>query len=150
MKIPKARGKEWLVACRDDLSGVTECKALAKDRAKAIAKFFYYRIIMCYGIVLEVVTDNGPSFQKDFRKLLRNDGIKQISISPSQWPSLVPAACYADRITVRRATGYSPYYLLHEVHPFLPCDLTDATFMVTEFHPGMTDQVCKEDSEAGL
>jgi len=58
MKMPKARGKEWLVACRDDLSGVTECKALAKDRAKAIAKFFYHRIILRYGIVLEVVTDN--------------------------------------------------------------------------------------------
>jgi transposase InsO family protein len=168
MKMPKARGKEWLVACRDDLSGVTECKALAKDRAKAIAKFFYHRIILRYGIVLEVVTDNGPSFQKEFRKLLRNYGIKQITISPynsqangvverghynirealvklckgdlSKWPLMVPAACYADRITIRRATGFSPFYLLHGVHPFLPCDLADATFMVTDFHPGMTDE----------
>ena len=167
MKMPKAQGMQWLVACRDDLSGVTECQALAKDTAQAIAKFFLTQIILRYGTVLEVVTDNGPSFQKEFRELLRSYGIKQITISPynsqangvverghfnirealvklskddiSQWPQMVQAACFTDRITIRRATGYSPFYLLHGIHPFLPCDLTDATFMVTEFKPGMTD-----------
>ena len=168
MKMPKARGKQWLVACRDDLSGVTECKAMKRDKASAVAKFFYRRIILRYGIVVEVVTDNGPSFQKEFKKLLKSYGIRQITISPynsqangvverghynirealvklckdniSDWPLMVPAACYADRITVRRATGFSPFYLLHGVHPFLPCDLADATFMVTDFKPGMTDE----------
>ena len=167
MKIPKACGKQWLVACRDDLSGVTECKALERDTAKAIAKIFYYQIILRYGNVIDVVTDNGPSFQKDFKSLLKNYGIKQITISPynsqangvverghynirealvklckddiSRWPLMVQAACFTDRITVRRATEYSPFYLLHGVHPFLPCDLTDATFMVTSFKPEMTD-----------
>jgi len=167
MKMPKARGKQWLVACRDDLSGITECKALARDKANAIAKFFLHRIILRYGTVLEVITDNGPSFRKEFKKLLSDYGIKQIRISPynsqangvverghynirealvklckndlSQWPLMVPAACYADRITIRKATGFSPFFLLHGVHPFLPCDLVDATFMVTEFKPEMTD-----------
>ena len=167
MKMPKARGKRWLVACRDDLSGITECKALKRDKAEAIAKFFLHRIILRYGTVLEVVTDNGSSFLKEFKRLLRDYGIKQIKISPynsqangvverghynirealvklckndlSQWPLMVPAACYADRITIRRATGFSPFYLLHGVHPFLPCDLVDATFLVTEFQPQMTD-----------
>jgi hypothetical protein len=167
MKMPKAHGMQWLVACRDDLSGVTECQALRRDTAKAIAKFFYYQIILRYGNVLEVVTDNGPSFHKDFKKLLKDYGIKQIMISPynsqangvverghfnirealvklskddiSQWPLMVQAACFTDRITIRRATGFSPFYLLHGVHPFLPCDLTDATFMVSNFKPGMTD-----------
>lgn len=168
MKMPKGKGKQWLVACRDDLSGITECKAITRDNAKTVAKFFINRIILRYGTVLEVVTDNGPSFKKDFKKLLQNYGIKQIRISPynsqangvverghynirealvklcgndlTQWPLMVPAACYADRITIRRATGFSPFYLLHGVHPFLPCDLADATFMISEFRPGMTDQ----------
>jgi transposase InsO family protein len=168
MHMPKARGKQWLVACRDDLSGITECKAIARDRAKTIAKFFLNRIILRYGTVLEVVTDNGPSFKKEFAEVLQKYGVKQIRISPynsqangvverghynirealvklckddlSQWPLMVSAACYADRITVRRATGFSPFYLLHGVHPFMPCDLADATFMVTEFTPGMTDE----------
>jgi transposase InsO family protein len=168
MKMPKARGKLWLVACRDDLSGVTECKAIAHDNAKTIAKFFYHRILLRYGTTIEVVTDNGPSFKGEFKSLLEQYGVKQITISPynsqangvverghfnirealvklckhdiSQWPLMVAAACYADRITIRRATGFSPFYLLHGVHPFLPGDLTDATFMVSEFKPGMTDE----------
>jgi len=166
MKMPLAKGKQWLVACRDDLSGVTECKAIAKDRAKAIARFFLRRIILRYGIVQEVVTDNGPSFCKEFTELLNQYGIHHIKISPynsqangvverghynirealiklcggdlSQWPLMVPAATFADRITVRRSTGFSPYFLLHGVHPLMPGDLSDATFMVASYKPGMT------------
>ena len=166
MNMPLARGKHWLVSCRDDLSGVTECKAIARDKAKVIAQFFLKRIILRYGIVLEVVTDNGPSFCKEFAQLLRKYGIRHIKISPynsqangvverghynirealvklcrgdlSKWPLFVNAANYADRITVRKSTGYSPYYLLHGIHPLLPGDLTDATFLVSKFRPGMT------------
>ena len=166
MNMPLAKGKRWLVSCRDDLSGITECKAITRDKAKVIARFFLKRIILRYGIVQEVVTDNGPSFSKEFSELLKQYGIHHIRISPynsqangvverghynirealvklcngdlSQWPLLVPAANYADRITVRKSTGYSPYYLLHGVHPLLPGDLADATFLVRDFKPGMT------------
>ena len=165
MKMPLARGKQWLIGCRDDLSGVTECKAIARDTAKAIAKFFLERIILRYGFVQEVVTDNGPSFSKEFAELMKQYGLHHIKISPynsqangvverghynirealvklcdgdlSRWPSMVDAACHADRITVRRSTGYSPYFLLHGVHPLLPGDLADATFMVSKYRPGM-------------
>ena len=166
MKMPLAKGKQWLVACRDDLSGVTECKAITRDRAKVIARFFLRRIILRYGIVQEVVTDNGPSFCKEFAELLKQYGVHHIKISPynsqangvvkrghynirealiklcggdlSQWPLMVPAATFADRITVRRATGFSPYFLLHGVHPLMPGDLSDATFMVASYKPGMS------------
>jgi len=166
MKMPLAYGKQWLIGCRDDLSGITECKAIARDKAKVIAKFFLKRIILRYGIVQEVVTDNGPSFGKEFSQLLKQYGIRHIKISPynsqangvveqghfnirealvklckgnlSQWPLMVSATCYADRITVRQATGFSPYYLLHGVHPLMPGDLADATFMVNKYKPGMT------------
>ena len=82
MSMPLARGKRWLVSCRDDLSGVTECKAIARDKAKVIAEFFLKKIILRYGIVWEVVTDNGPSFSKEFPKLLEKYGIHHIKISP--------------------------------------------------------------------
>ena len=43
MKMPKAQGMQWIVACRDDLSRVTECQALQRDTTKAVAKFFFTR-----------------------------------------------------------------------------------------------------------
>jgi len=166
MKMPEAGGKKWIVMCREDIAGVCEGRALAKDNARSIAVFFKEQILYRYGAVAEVVTDNGPSLRGEFEKLAKEFGIKQIKISPynsqangvverghytirealvkackgdlSKWPQYLQAAIFADRITTRRATGYSPFYLLHGVHPFLPCDLAEATFLCPRFQPGMS------------
>ena len=158
MKMPEAQGKNWIVACRDDLSGGAEGRALASDNARALASFFVEQIIFRYGTVGEIVTDNGPSLEGEFTRIVNKYNIHWIKISPynsqanrvverghftirealvkmcgndlNRWPTLLPAAFFADRITIRRATGFSPYYLLHGVHPLLPCDLAEATFMV--------------------
>ena len=102
----------------------------------------------------------------EFAKLAKIFNIKQIKISPynspangvverghfnirealvkacngnlQKWPQYLQAAIFADRITTRRATGYSPFYLLHGVHPFLPCDLAEATFLYPKFRKNMT------------
>ena len=165
MKMPEAQGKSWIVACRDDLSGITEARAMASDNAKNLAKFFKEQIIYRYGTVEEVVTYNGPSMMGEFAQLVKKFNIHQIRISAynsqangvverghynlreaivkmcngkmSDWPNVLTAAVYADRITVRRATGFSPFYLLHGIHPMLPCDLAEATFMVKGFSRGM-------------
>ena len=57
----------------------------------------------------------------------------------SKWPTLLPAALFADHITVQHAIGFSPYYLLHGVHPLLPCDLAKATFMVPRLKEQITE-----------
>jgi hypothetical protein len=40
---------------------------------------------------------------------------------------------FADRITISKVTGFSPFQLLHATDPILPFDLTEATFMVEGF-----------------
>lgn len=56
-----------------------------------------------------------------------------------KWPDFVPHAFFADKVTVRRATGYSPFYLLHGVHPVLPFDLAEALFIIT-YQQNMTSE----------
>ena len=168
MKMPLAQKYQWLVACRDDLSGVSESRALIADNSRALASFFVEEIILRYGTVGIIVTDNGPSLDGEFTKIVQKYNIHRIRISPynsqangvverghftlretlvkmcegnlSRWPKLLRAAMFADRITTRRATGFSPYYLLHGVHPVLPCDLAEVTFMVPHFQEPMTDE----------
>ena len=163
MKMPEAQGKNWIVACRDDMSSVCEGRALASDNARALASFFIEQIIFRYGTVVEVVTDNGPSLAGEFTRLVTKYNIYQIKISPynsqangvverghliirealvkmcegniQKWPSLLPAALFADRITARRATGLSPYFMLHGVYPLMPCDLAEATFLIPRLDP---------------
>jgi hypothetical protein len=167
MKMPLGKGgKQGLIACRDDLTGATELLPIKQEATKVTTSFLLNNVILRYGTMQEVITDNGPAFGEEFTQVLKQYGIRHIKISPynsqangvverghfnirealvklckgdlSKWPLYVSAVSFADRITVRRSTGFSPYYLLHGVHPLLPGDLADATFMVNKYKPGMT------------
>ena len=70
--------------------------------------------------------------------ILREALIKSCEGNISQWPDKLPLAAFADRITISKSTGFSPYYLLHGVHPVLPFDLTEATFQVKGFYNNMS------------
>ena len=82
MKMPPACGKNWIVLCRDDASGVTEGRALSRDSSKQLAAFFREQILYRYGAIREVVTDNGPSLHGAFERLAKDFNVNQIKISP--------------------------------------------------------------------
>ncbi|KAI0353426.1 hypothetical protein OH77DRAFT_1382617, partial [Trametes cingulata] len=69
---------------------------------------------------------------------LREALVKACEGQISRWPELLPLAVFADRISIRRSTGFSPYFLLHGVHPILPMDLRESTFMVQGFRSNMS------------
>lgn len=166
MYMPVGRGFRYLIAARDDMSGAAEGRALRSLTAKAVAQFFWEQILCRYGAVFQVTTDNGPEVKEAFTKLMNRYGISQIKISPynsrangvverghftireaimktcqhnpQHWPDYVSHAFFADRVTVRRQTGYSPYYLLYGVDPLLPFDLAEASFMIDNYESGMS------------
>lgn len=157
---------KYIVAARDDLTGTCEAMAMRKNNSHNLAKFFWEYIYCRYGIPLQIVTDNGPEVRKAFRILTRRLGVPHVRISPynkhangvverghftlreallkscegnqKQWPNLLPAAVFADRVTVSKVTGFSPFQLLHATDPVMPFDLLEATFLVEGFHSGMT------------
>ncbi len=162
MLMPKKQGYQYIVAARDDLSRALEGRALKKSTAQNLAKFFWDQIFCRYGVV-KVVTDNGPEVQVAFTELMDKYGIPQIQIlaynskangvvecghfiiceaivktcagNVSNWPDKVQIAFFADKVTIMRSTGFSPFYLLHGVDPVLPFDLLEATFLATGFAP---------------
>jgi transposase InsO family protein len=166
MVMPKAQGYRYIVAARDDLSGAAEGRKLKKASARAVSQFIFEELICRYGNIAEIVTDNGSETKGATSELLRRHGIPQIQISPynsqangvverghftireaiikacngniSKWPDLVHHAFFADRVTVRRATGFSPYYLLYGVDPILPLDLFEATYLVSGFKKNLS------------
>lgn len=166
MNMPKHNGYRYIVAARDDLSRATEGRALKKATAKSLARFFWEQIYCRYGAVLQVTTDNGPEIKGAFAILLRRLRVPHVRISAynskangvverghfiireaivkackghlDRWPSKVPMAFFADRISTSVSTGFSAFYLLHGVHPVLPFDLAEASFMVEGFTSGMS------------
>ena len=165
MHMPAAHGFHFIVAAKDDLSGTSEAIPLKCMTVKALAKFFCENIYCRYGAPLHVVTDNGPEVKEAFERLLKRMNIPHIRITPynhhangvverghfilrealiktckdriMDWPEKVPEILFADRITISRVTGFSPFQLLHATDPLLPLDLAEATFLVEEFRSGM-------------
>jgi hypothetical protein len=167
MHMPESADKyKYIVAARDDLSGTCEARALQHATSKELARFFWEEIYCRYGAPQKVVTDNGPEIKKAFEALLKRLGIPQIRITPynhhangvverghfilreaivksckgdfTQWPSRLAEAVFADRITISRVTGFSPYQLLHATDPLLPMDLMEATFIVENIRAGIS------------
>jgi hypothetical protein len=168
MHMPSAYGFKYIVAAKDDLSGTSEAMALRNATAKNLAKFFLEYIYCRYGAPLHIVTDNGPEVKEAFEMLLKRLGIPQVKITPynkhangvverghfiireallktckdkiTDWPKRLPEIMFADRVTVNRVTGFSPYQLLHATDPMLPLDIAEATFLVEEFRSGMSTE----------
>jgi hypothetical protein len=170
MFMEPSQGYHYIVAAKDDLTGVTEARPLRQIKAKQLARFFWEQIYCRYGAVETVVTDNGAEVQGAFDILVKRLGIPRVKISgynkhangvverghfilreaiikscektpgglPKNWPDQLPIAVFADRVTVNKVTGYSPYYLLHGVEPVLPFDLAEATFLVRGYKSGMS------------
>jgi hypothetical protein len=167
MHMPESVDKyKYIVAARDDLSGTCEAQALQRATSAELAQFFWNFIYCRYGAPHKVVTDNGPEIKLAFKQLLERLGIPQIRITPynhhangvverghfilreaiikackgdtSKWPEKVAAAVFADRITISRVTGFSPYELLHATQPLLPLDLVEATFLVENIRAGIS------------
>lgn len=157
MNLPRSGPYKYIVQARCSLTAYPEFRMLRSDTAKAMAKFVFEDIISRWGSVYEIVTDNGPSFSADFARELGRYNIHHIRISPynsrangiverrhfdlreclmklsadetSSWSQHAYHAIWAERVTIQRATGYSPYYMVHGVHPLLPFDLTEQTFL---------------------
>ena len=136
-------------------------RALQKASACTVATFMLEELILQYGYIGKIVTDNGLEFKGALSELLKKCSIPQVDISPynSQvngivqqghfairealvkvyqgdihlWPDKLQVALFIDNVIVRRSTGYSAYFLLHGTDSVLPFDLWESTFLVEGF-----------------
>ena len=120
--------------------------------------FLFEEVLCRWGAVEEIVTDNGTPYVAALDWLADRYGIRHIRISAynshangiverqhrsiikslvkacegdaSKWLTHTPHIFWADRATIRRSTGHSPFYMAHGVEPLLPFDITHATFLV--------------------
>lgn len=156
MIMPKSHGKTQIVAARDDLTGYIEARMISTAKARTVAAFIWEDIICRWGAIEVITTDNGTEFVgAAVKELVEKYGIHQITISPYnsrasgvverghrtfrealvrscdnplEWPRMFHHTLWAERVTIRAATGYSPFYLVMGYQPFLPIDAAQLTF----------------------
>lgn len=170
MLMPKVGGYRYILAVRDDLSGTLEAEKSSKSNYKTWARFLWEYVFCRWGSILEImVSDNGKEIVKACQYLCDRYGINHIRISPynsrangrveaghhplresilklstqtnQKWPDVFHAAVWADRITIRKDIGYSPFYLAHGLEPMLPSDIMEATFIEPMTKPMSTSDL---------
>jgi hypothetical protein len=139
-----------------------EAKALQTLDAKSVAKFIYENIVCRFACVPFITMDGGPEFKKEVLFLLSSlyhctviistayhpegnapverghqpivDALyKCTGDAKANWPKYLHAVLFAVRVTVSRATGFSPYYLLYGVHPVFCFDMAEITWQTLDW-----------------
>jgi hypothetical protein len=158
MHMPVANKLKYIVHGRCSLTGWPEWRALRVENAEQIGRWLFEDVLCRWGGVEEIVTDNGPQFIAAATWLASKYGVHHIRISPynsranlverrhfdvreaivktagndvAHWYKYAPHVFWAERVTVQRATGHSPYYMAHGVEPVLPFDLEEATWLIS-------------------
>jgi len=160
MLMPHTAGFHYIVQARCSLTAWPEWRMLRTETGRTLAAFIFEDLLCQWGAIEEIVTDNGAAFVAALDTLADQYGIRHIHISAynsrangiveqqhhtireslvkacegniSKWPSLAPHTFWADRVTTRRATGHTPFFMAHGVEPILPFDITLATFLVPD------------------
>ena len=158
MMTPKSNKCGMILHARCALTSWPEAKAVPNDKAKTIAKWIFEEIITRWGSVRLFIVDNAPQYKAVMDWLERKYGVKGIKISAynsqangkvekyhwdirqmlnkatggdlSKWYWFLPHVLWADRITIRKGLGCSPYFMVTGAHPVIPLDLLEATWLV--------------------
>jgi len=158
MHLTPSSGYKYIVQGRCSLTHWPEWEMLRTETAKTLAHFLLNNIIYRWGTLLEIVTDNGAPFVKAMDYLAKKYHIKHIRISgynsrangivershfdvrqalfkacegdQSKWSSSAYSVFWAERVTVRRRMGCSPYFATTGTHPLLPFDIAEANYLL--------------------
>jgi len=133
---------------------------LRTETARTLGAFIFEEILCRWGGLEEIVTDNSTPFVAALDWLAKKYHIRHIHISTynskangivershrtirdslvkacnrdiTQWPVFAPHIFWADRVTTRKSTGHTPFFMAHGIEPLLPFDVTEATFMLPD------------------
>lgn len=131
----------------------------AKDeKGRTIGLWMFEDIVCRWGCLGEIITDNGSAYRAAVAWLEQKYGIRGIRISAynskangkierphwdvrqmlykatggsaSQWYWFFWHVMWADRVTIRKTYGCSPFFMVTGAHPILPLDIQEATWLV--------------------
>ena len=157
MHMPVSGGFKYIVQGRCSMIHWPEFSMLRTETAKVIGEWLLRDFIYRWGTLSEIVSDNGAPFVKAIEYLAKRYHINHIRISgynsrangivershfdvrqalfkaadgdQKKWSTVAYSVFWADRITVRKRMGCSPYFAATGTHPLLPFDISEATYL---------------------
>jgi hypothetical protein len=158
MHMPNSGGYRYIVQGRCSLIAWPEFRKLRSENGKTIGEWIFEDVLCRWGSLREIITDNGKPFIKALEYLAEKYGIFHIRVSgynhranglvershfdvrqslykaadgqQNKWSQVTHSMFWAERVTVRRRMGCSPYFAATGAHPLLPLDFLEATYLM--------------------
>jgi hypothetical protein len=131
---------------------------LQKETWKSLGNWILQDIIYRWGLICEIVTDNGPAFLKALAYLEKHYHIKHIQISgynsqanglveqlhfniqevifkacdgdETKWSSIVYLVFWTEQVTIKHRMRCFPYFAATGTHPLLSIDIAEANYLL--------------------
>jgi hypothetical protein len=157
MHMPTSNGFRYIAQGRCSLIHYPEFRMLRQETGRSLGDWIYEDILCRWGSLREIVTDNGASFLKALAYLSKRYHINHIRISgynsrangiaerphfdvrqslfkasdgeQKRWSTASYSVFWAERVTIRKRMGCSPYFAATGSHPLLPLDIVEATYL---------------------
>ena len=166
--MPAVGKYRYVIHGRCAMSSWPEGRGTTSQTGKVVGEFLCEHFLCRWSWLVEIATDNGAPIVAGVEYLAETYGIRHIKISgynsqangiieskhhdvresimktcrgdESKWRQVLPIVLWAERTTIRRSTGYSPYFMAHGVHPILPFDIIESTYLSPPQDSGMTTE----------
>jgi hypothetical protein len=155
--MPASGGFKYIVEGRCSLIQWPEFRMLRNEKGVALGNWIHQDILCRWGGLREIVTDNGTPFLNALAYLSKKFHINHIRISgynsranglverphfdvrqslfkavdgvEEKWSQAAYSVFWAERVTIRKRMGCSPYFAATGTHPLLPLDITETTYL---------------------
>jgi len=160
--MPASGGYKYIVFARDDLSGWVEGRALTSATSQTVAKFLFEEVFARHGCPRKIVVDGGSENKGFVASLLEACLVKRVEISAyhpqanglverghdaivtalskyckgsrNEWFRYLPLVLWADRVSMRRTTGFSAFRLLYGRDCILPVEFAVSSWAMVDWN----------------
>ncbi|GKV13510.1 hypothetical protein SLEP1_g24510 [Rubroshorea leprosula] len=142
-------GVTHLIVGVDYFTKWVEAQPLSSLTSKKVEDFIFSSIICRYGILNQIVADNGTQFNcSSFQDFCSSYGIKlpftSVYHPKSNSMDELNNILWAYRTTSRTATGETPYHLVFGTKVVIPIEIGVPSFRVTHFDERRNGQLLRE------
>ena len=158
LHLPPSNKFRYIIQARCSLTHYPEYRALRTQTAQTVGEWIFQDLLCRWGALSEIVTDNGAPIISACGHLSKKYKVNHIRISgynsqanglvershfdvrqslykacggeEAKWARAVPTVFWAERVTVRRRMGVSPFFAVTGTHPILPLDIVEASYLL--------------------
>jgi hypothetical protein len=158
MHLPHSAGFAYIVQGRCSLTNYPEFCMLCKETVQTLGNWIFQDVLCHWGMLVEIVSDNGKPFVAVLTYLKKKYHIKHIHISgynlcansiverlhfdvrqalfkavdsnQRRWAQVAHSVFWLECMTPQKRMGCSPYYAVTGTHPLLPFNIIEANYLL--------------------